>query len=438
ANDGGRHEVDLLGPILGATLDTEVEGLPNGDATGDDINGANDDDGVGFPNPLAVGSVVPVDVTSTVAGIVNYFIDYNADGVFDADLESATFTHPGTGVASVPVTIPLAAARTTTFARFRISSQGGLAAIGSATDGEIEDYQVEIVGSSPTLTCPGDMVVANDPGICGSVLSLNAVATGLPTPDVVFTIGGFPVPSPHRFNVGTVTVGVSATNVLGSASCSFTVTVNDTEIPSATCQSVMVELNEFGSAIITAASMDAGSSDNCGIASMVVSTTAFTCADVGIQEVTLTVVDTSGNVGSCTTTVSVVDNIPPSATAPTLVSVATGTLLSDYTGEVIASDNCTSSEALVFTQSPSPGTVLQSGDLLIEFSVMDAGGNVGMATAMLSVTDLFPDYNYDVQPDPLDGFIDARDLLEWYSRIEDGSPTEILFDFSRYWQSSSE
>ncbi|MCA9431773.1 MAG: hypothetical protein KC940_14785 [Candidatus Omnitrophica bacterium] len=43
--------------------------------------------------------------------------------------------------------------------------------------------------------------------------------------------------------------------------------------------------------------------------------------------------------------------------------------------------------------------------------------------------------NYDVQPDPIDGFIDTRDLIEWVSRVQepDGDPV-LLFDFSLYWQ----
>ena len=44
--------------------------------------------------------------------------------------------------------------------------------------------------------------------------------------------------------------------------------------------------------------------------------------------------------------------------------------------------------------------------------------------------------NYDVKPDPLDMFIDARDLVEWFQRIRKGEePGFLLFDFSRFWES---
>ncbi len=44
--------------------------------------------------------------------------------------------------------------------------------------------------------------------------------------------------------------------------------------------------------------------------------------------------------------------------------------------------------------------------------------------------------DYDVRPIPPDGIIDALDLIEWYARVQDGSPeAEILFDFARFWDS---
>lgn len=43
----------------------------------------------------------------------------------------------------------------------------------------------------------------------------------------------------------------------------------------------------------------------------------------------------------------------------------------------------------------------------------------------------------DVKPDPLDDFIDARDLIEWVSRMKapENGPN-VLFEFSNYWKES--
>lgn len=55
----------------------------------------------------------------------------------------------------------------------------------------------------------------------------------------------------------------------------------DTTPPVAVCQDVTVELDENGQATITAEQVNNGSSDNCGIASMSLSRTAYDCSDVG-------------------------------------------------------------------------------------------------------------------------------------------------------------
>ena len=47
--------------------------------------------------------------------------------------------------------------------------------------------------------------------------------------------------------------------------------------------------------------------DNCAIDTMYLSKDTFTCADLGTNSVTLTVVDVNGNIDSCTGTVTVYD-----------------------------------------------------------------------------------------------------------------------------------
>jgi hypothetical protein len=79
------------------------------------------------------------------------------------------------------------------------------------------------------------------------------------------------------------------------------------------CQNITVNLNAAGTVSITAAQVNNGSSDACGIASMSVSPNSFTCANVGANTVTLTVTDVNGNTSTCTATVTVADVTPPSA-----------------------------------------------------------------------------------------------------------------------------
>src|SRR5213592_1550158 len=97
------------------------------------------------------------------------------------------------------------------------------------------------------------------------------------------------------------------------STCTATVTVQDSIAPTAVCKNITVQLDASGNATITAADVDNGSHDACGIKSLALDKTSFTCADVGPNTVTLTVTDNNDNVSTCAATVTLQDNIPPTA-----------------------------------------------------------------------------------------------------------------------------
>src|SRR5204862_5187545 len=79
--------------------------------------------------------------------------------------------------------------------------------------------------------------------------------------------------------------------------------------PIALCQSITVQLDATGNASITAAQIDNGSSDACGIASLSLDQTSFSCAHVDANTVVLTALDNNGNSSTCSSTVTVEDHI---------------------------------------------------------------------------------------------------------------------------------
>jgi hypothetical protein len=108
------------------------------------------------------------------------------------------------------------------------------------------------------------------------------------------------------FPVGTTTVTYTYTNIGGTSTCSFTVTVIADNIkPDANCKNTTVTLVN-GAATITPADVDNGSTDNCAIKTMTISPSSFTCADTGVRVVTLTVTDFAGNTDTCKSNVTVV------------------------------------------------------------------------------------------------------------------------------------
>src|SRR5204863_4004694 len=96
-----------------------------------------------------------------------------------------------------------------------------------------------------TIACPGNQVQANDVGFCSAVVNgIAPTASGdnCPGSSVTYTIAGATVgagandASGTAFNVGVSTVTYTITDAsLNTASCNFTVTVNDTENPTIVC-----------------------------------------------------------------------------------------------------------------------------------------------------------------------------------------------------------
>ncbi len=115
-------------------------------------------------------------------------------------------------------------------------------------------------------------------------------------------------------NVNGNTVILTVTDVNGNSStCSANVTIEDNVAPIALCQNVTVQLDNTGNGSTTAAAVNNGSSDNCAIATLTLSQTAFVCSEVGANTEVLTVTDVNGNSTTCSTTITVVDNVAPVA-----------------------------------------------------------------------------------------------------------------------------
>ncbi len=115
-------------------------------------------------------------------------------------------------------------------------------------------------------------------------------------------------------DVGANTVTLTVTDVNGNSKTgTATVTVKDEVKPTVVTQNITVQLNALGSATITAAQINNGSTDNCSISTYGLSKTTFNCSNVGAITVSLTVTDVNGNSETGTATVMVQDNIAPNA-----------------------------------------------------------------------------------------------------------------------------
>lgn len=109
-------------------------------------------------------------------------------------------------------------------------------------------------------------------------------------------------------NVVTLYVRDHSGNV---GTCAAQLSVLDPVAPLVTCQAATLYLDAQGQASLSPAAVDASSSDNCGVATRSLSMGQFTCAALGVNTVTLTVADSSGNAAACQAQVTVLDTLAP-------------------------------------------------------------------------------------------------------------------------------
>ena len=156
-NNGAYHAISG-GIYFGSGVDAESDGQPDTTATGDDNDGNDDEDGVNFTSPLSPGALATVTVVASVSGMLDAWIDYNGNTSWnDAGEQIFSSQALTSGSNNLSFTVPAQASTGTTFARFRISTAGGLAPTGGAVDGEVEDY---IWTFSPTAVTLSDLKAA--------------------------------------------------------------------------------------------------------------------------------------------------------------------------------------------------------------------------------------------------------------------------------------
>ncbi|MCR9172211.1 MAG: HYR domain-containing protein [bacterium] len=227
---------------------------------------------------------------------------------------------------------------------------------------------------APTITCPGNQTASLDAACQFTLPDYTSLATATDNCTASPTVTQSPAAGTTV--TGNTTITLTATDGSGNnSSCTFDVIVTDATAPTAVCQNITVFLDGAGNATITAADIDAGSTDNCGPVTLSASTTSFTCADIGLNNVTLTATDAALNTANCVAVVTVADTTAPVASCPgnqtETASPTCDFTLPDYTGLVTASDNCGSTTV---TQSPVAGTVITS-NTTITMTTTDASGN---------------------------------------------------------------
>ncbi len=168
----------------------------------------------------------------------------------------------------------------------------------------VTDNEPPVITSLPTA-----IIQTNNAGSCGAVVNW-APARATDNCSVISFISDHQ--SGETFPIGETIVNFTATDRnLNTTTASFTITVTDNEAPKVITRPLTVALVN-GAASIRASDIDNGSFDNCGSITLSASKTVFTCADAGVNTVTLTVTDAHGNTAGATALVTVIGQAPSS------------------------------------------------------------------------------------------------------------------------------
>ena len=234
--------------------------------------------------------------------------------------------------------------------------------------------------SKPTIVCPANIVKNTDPGLCCAVATF-APTTGDNCPGETFSCTP---PSGFCFPVGVNPVKCVVTDAAGNKdSCTFTVTVSDTEPPSIVCPADIVASNGNCCANVSFAPT---TDDNCpGETFACVPPSGF-CFPVGMTTVKCTATDAAGNKDSCTFKITVTDTSKPTIVCPANIVTNTdpGLCCAVATFAPTTGDNCPGE---TFSCTPPSGTCFGIGVTNVKCVVTDASGNKDSCTFTVTVSD---------------------------------------------------
>ncbi len=265
--------------------------------------------------------------------------------------------------------------------------------------------------------CPSNQTINNTAGLCTGILSWSVPTATDNCGSVTVSQNGGPALGSALAVGGTQTISYAASDNGGNnATCSFTVTVVDNEIPTINCPAVPLTVGtNFGncSYTVAGAGFNAFASDNCGLKAgaaglSFTATGAFTGSGSQLNTIVLpkgstvftwNATDVNNNTNTCVMTVNVVDDDAPVITVcpPNQIVLTSSDGLGDCSGTLPnlvsaagVNDNCTSFANLVKTQDPVVGSMFsgKNGDSqVVVMTIADEAGNSTFCSALVTLKD---------------------------------------------------
>ena len=278
----------------------------------------------------------------------------------------------------------------------------------TANDGNGNTTQCNFIvtfndNSNPIITCPGNQNVSIDDD-CPTPLSdyrSTVILEDNCTENAAITLTQSPAAGTIIMGDGTVQpVTITADDGNGNMTeCNFTVTLEDTTIPTITCpgpQTLTVDAD--CESIVPDYRNEAAVSSDCVIGSAVTVTQSPPAGTVltghnFMQTVTLVVDDGNGNTNMCSFDVTLEDATAPSITCPAdrqeVLNADCEFSISDYTSLSTQTDNCAADAAITVTQNPLVNTIVSghNNTQTIILTANDGNGNTAQCSFIVTLKD---------------------------------------------------
>jgi hypothetical protein len=241
----------------------------------------------------------------------------------------------------------------------------------------------------PVITCPPNIVRPADPGTNVARVNFSAAATDNQPGVMVMCMP----PPGSLFALGTTNVNCIAKDAAGNtASCTFTVTILDTEPPVITTPTNIISANDIGqcSAVVN---FMVTVRDNLPGAIVVCAPPSGSTFPLGITTVVCIARDAAGNKATNSFRVTVIDTEKPALHLPADIVIPCAAGTANYT--VTGTDNC--SDVRVVCNPPS-GSLFARGTNIVRCTGTDAAGNTATGSFNVIVQDNQPPVINSIRP----------------------------------------
>ena len=258
-----------------------------------------------------------------------------------------------------------------------------------------------ITATPLAIACPANASVSTNANVCTFTVpanSYNPTITGGCQP---YTLsysannGASPASGSSLdgavLNKGVTTITWTVTDANNaSTSCAFTVTVNDTQLPTITCPANIVKSND-NNACGAVATYTVTASDNCMYTvTQTAGLPSGSTFPVGTTVNAFQAVDMSGNSAFCSFNVTVNDTQAPAIVCP--ANITTGNTAGQCSAvvnySVTATDNCGGTTTLTLVNGPASGSTFPIGTTgPIQWRATDGAGNTANCSFNVTVND---------------------------------------------------